>query len=178
MKYLRDSKVRIICAFFGVCCFVGIFTLFTAEAALPRDSSFAVLANGPSAMHVRTTEAVLTRQLLARGYRVVDPQRLDAIRRDRAARLALEGNVDAILRLSSGHGATMIVVQVEAGEPRLNEFRLYTGTASLALTVGAPNGSIIYADTARGRQVGYTSDEAAQMAIEAAASVAVAAMTN
>ena len=178
MKYSRGFKTRMICAFFGVCCLVGIFASHAAEAALPRGSSFAVLANGPSAQHVRSTEAIITRQLLARGYRVVDPQRLDAIRRDRAARLALEGNIDAILRLSSGHGATMIVVQVEAGQPRENEFRLYTGTSSLAVTVGAPNGSIIYADTTRGRQVGYTSDEAAQMAIEAAASAAVAAMAQ
>ena len=159
--------------FFAAC----IFTPLPAEAALPK-SSFAVLANGPSAQHTKSTEALITRQLLAKGYKVVDPKKLDAIRRDRAARLALEGNVDAILKLSSGHGATMIVVQVEAGRPVVNEFKLYTGTASLAVTVGAPNGSIIYADTVSGKQVGYTPDEAAQKSIESAATRAVAKMTE
>ena len=166
------------CMFFALILSALFIMSAPADASLPRGTSFAVLANGPSVQHVRSTEAVITRQLLAKGYSVVNPQRLEAIKRDRAARLALEGNVDAILRLSSGHGATMIVVQVEAGQPRLNEFRLYTGTSSLALTVGAPNGSIIYADTARATQVGYTADEAAQKAIEAAATKAVGEMTQ
>jgi len=159
------------------CCFIGIFTSLTAEAALPKNS-FAVLANGPSAQHTKSTEALITKQLLAKGYKVVDPQKLQAIKKDKIARLALAGDVDAILKLSSGHGATMIVVQVEAGWPVVNEFKLYTGTSSLAVTVGAPNGSIIYADTVMGKQVGYTPDEAAQKSIESAANRAVAKMTE
>ena len=169
-------KVKVIGVFLGICCLVGLFTSH-AESALPNNS-FAVLANGPSAQHTKSTEAIITRQLLAKGYKVVDPKKLEAIKRDRIARLALEGNVDAILKLSSGHGATMIVARVEAGQPALNEFKLYTGTSSLAVTVGAPNGSIIYADTVMGKQVGYTSDEAAQKAIEAAAGRAVVGMTE
>jgi len=173
----HDFKLTIVFAFLGLCCLAGIFASHAAEAALPNNS-FAVLANGPSAQHTKSSEAIITSQLLAKGYKVVDPKKLEAIKRDRIARLALAGDVDAILKLSSGHGATMIVVQVEAGRPVVNEFNLYTGTSSLAVTVGAPNGSIIYASTAMGKQVGYTPDEAAQKAIEAAATRAVAGMTE
>jgi len=169
MRHLR--------VFFVVCCLLGIFALRAAEAVLPNNS-FAVLANGPSTQHTKSTEAIITRQLLSKGYKVVDPAKLERIKKDRIARLALAGDVEAILKLSSGHGATMIVVQVEAGQPVVNEFKLYTGTSSLAVTVGAPNGSIIYADTVMGKQVGYTRDEAAQKSIETAASRAVANMTQ
>ena len=150
----------------------------SSEAALPLNTPFAVMAKGPSQQHISNTEAIITRQLLAKGYKVVDPQKLNAIRRDAAARAALEGDVNAILRLSRGHGATMIVVQVQADPPRRNEFDLFTGTSDLALQVGAPNGSIIYADTARGRGVGYTTGEAASKAIEVAATAAVNGMTR
>jgi len=163
--------------FFVGCCLACIFTSLPAEAALPKNS-FAVLANGPSAQHNKSTEALITRQLLDKGYKVVDPKKLEAIKKDRIARLALAGDVDAILKLSSGHGATMIVVQVEAGWPVVNEFKLFTGTSSLAVTVGAPNGSIIYADTVSGKEVGYTPHEAAQKCIESAAKRAVAKMTE
>ena len=176
MRYSRDFGLKAALVF-GVCCLAVTFVSHAAEAALPKNS-FAVLANGPSAQHTKSTEAVITRQLLTKGYKVVDPKKLEAIKRDRIARLALAGDVDAILKLSSGHGATMIVVQVEAGRPVVNEFKLYTGTSSLAVTVGAPNGSIIYADTVMGKQVGYTSDEAAQKSIESAANKAVASMTQ
>ena len=172
MKYLRMSVI--LAATF---CAAFLFLAGNSEASLPNNS-FAVMANGPSAQHTKSTEAIITRQLLAKGYKVVDPKKLEAIKRDRIARLALAGDVDAILKLSSGHGATMIVVQVEAGEPVVNEFKLYTGTSSLAVIVGAPNGSMIYADTTMGKQVGYTKDEAAQKSIEAAASRAVSGMTE
>ena len=169
MKYVR--------AFALICCFVAVCAFCAAEAALPNNS-FAVLANGISEQHNKTTEAIITRQLIAKGYKVVDPQKLESIKRDKIARLALAGDVEAILKLSSGHGATMIVVQVEAGYPVINEFQLYTGTSSLAVSVGAPNGSIIYADTVMSKQVGYSPDEAAQKAVEAAAKKAVANMTQ
>ena len=176
MEHLRDWILKTFGVFFVISCFTMVFALH-AEAALPK-SSFAVLANGPSPQHTKSTEAIVTRQLLNKGYKVVDPKKLEAIKRDRIARLALAGDVEAILKLSSGHGATMIVIQVEAGQPVINEFKLYTGTSSLAVTVGAPNGSIIYAETTMGKQVGYTSDEAAQKSIEAAATRAVAGMTE
>ena len=44
----------------------------------------------PGASHATD---VLRRELLRAGYRIVDPKRMAAIRREKAARLALENNV-------------------------------------------------------------------------------------
>jgi hypothetical protein len=180
MKLSRDFMVKTVCALFVSSCLAFVFA-FYAEAALPN-SPFAVLANGPSVQHNKSAEAIVNRQLLAKGYKVVAPKQWDAIqnaiRNDKIARLALQGDVESILKLSRAQKATMIVIQVEADNPRMNEFKLYTGTASLAVTVGAPNGTIIYADTTMGKEVGYTSGEALQKAIETASKRAVNGMTE
>jgi hypothetical protein len=174
-------RFKTVIAFFLLSCFAGVFACGAAEAALPNNA-FAVLANGPSTQHNKSAEAIVNRQLLAKGYKVVSPKQWDAIqkaiRADRVARLALQGDVESILKLSRAQQATMIVIQVEADTPRLNEFKLYTGTASFAVTVGAPNGHVIYADTTMGKQVGYTTGEALQKAIESAATKAVKGMTE
>ena len=70
----------------------------------------------------------------------------------------------------------MITAQLQAGWPVVNDFRLYTGTASIAIMVMSSGGQMIYADTVDGKQVGYTRDEAAQKSIEAAAKLAVERM--
>lgn len=149
-----------------------------AHAALPN-GSIAVLVKSASAQEAAQTASVFTRQLLAKGYKVVDPKKLEAIRRSKAAALALDGNVDAIMKLGRQYGfSTMITAQVEAGSPVLNEFQLYTGTSSVAVMVTASNGSQIYADTVAGKQVGYTPSEAKQKSLEAAAALAVKRMTE
>ena len=149
-----------------------------ANAALPK-GSIAVLAKSASAQEAAQTASVFTRQLIAKGYKVVDPKKLEAIRRSKAAALALDGNVDAIMKLGRQYGfSTLITAQVEAGRPVLNEFELYTGTSSIAVMVTASNGSQIYADTVAGKQVGYTPSEAAQKSLEAAAALAVKRMTE
>lgn len=148
----------------------------SARAALP-DGSIAVLTKGPSAQHAASVASIITRELIAKGHKVVDPKRLDAIRRSKAAALALEGNVDAIIKLSKQYGfSTMITAQLQAGKPVLNEFQLYTGTSSIAVMATTSAGQVVYADTVMGKQVGYTPDEAAQKSIEAAAKLAVQRM--
>ena len=150
----------------------------TAHAVLPK-GSIAVLSKSASAQEAAQVASVFTRQLLAKGYKVVDPKKLEAIRRSKAAALALDGNVDAIMKLGRQYGfSTMITAQVEAGSPVLNEFQLYTGTSSVAVMVTASNGSQIYADTVAGKQVGYTPSEAKQKSLEAAAALAVKRMTE
>ena len=145
-------------------------------AELPK-GSIAVLTKGPSAQHSASVASIISSELIAKGHQVVDPKRLDAIRRNKAAALALEGNVDAIIKLSQQYGfSTMITAQLQAGKPVLNEFQLYTGTSSLAVMTTTSGGQVIYADTVMGKQVGYTPDEAAQKSIEAAARLAVARM--
>ena len=149
----------------------------TAFAALPEKGSIAILTKGLSDQHMASVAAILTRELVANGYKVVDPNTLAAIRRNKAAALALDGNVDAIMRLGKQYGfSTMITAQLEAGRPVVNEFQLYTGTSSIALMVMSSSGQMIYADTVMGKQVGYTRDEAAQKSIEAAAKLAVKRM--
>ena len=151
----------------------------SAFAALPQKGSIAVLAIGPSDQHAASVAAILTRELIAKGYKVVDPDTLAAIRRNKAAALALDGNVDAIMKLSSQYGfSTMVTAELKAGRPVLNEFQLYTGTSSIAIMVMSSGGQMIYADTVMGKQVGYTPDEAAQKSIEAAAKSAVKKMVE
>jgi hypothetical protein len=148
-----------------------------AHAALPAKGSIAILTKGPSEQHTASVASILTRELVANGYKVVDPNTLAAIRRNKAARLALDGNVDAIMKLGKQYGfSTMITAQLEAGRPVVNEFDLYTGTSSIAIMVMSSGGQMIYADTVMGKQVGYTRDEAAQKSIEAAAKLAVSRM--
>ena len=150
-----------------------------AEAAVPKSGSIAILVKGPSPQHAASTASIVTQELIAKGYKVVDPQKLESIRKSKAAALALDGNVDAIMKLGKQYGfSTMITLQVKAGDPRINEFQLYTGTASVAVMATGSNGSQLYADTVSGKQVGYTEDEAAQKSLEAAAKLAVSRMTQ
>ena len=169
------------CCRTGLVLVLGLFFCLppgAAHAALPN-GSIAILVKSASAQEAAQTASVFTRQLLARGYKVVDPKKLEAIRRSKAAALALDGNVDAIMKLGRQYGfSTMITAQVEAGSPVLNEFELYTGTSSVAVMVTASNGSQIYADTVAGKQVGYTPSEAKQKSLEAAAALAVKRMTE
>ena len=94
-----------------------------AHAALPN-GSIAVLVKSASAQEAAQTASVFTRQLLAKGYKVVDPKKLEAIRRSKAAALALDGNVDAIMKLGRQYGfSTMITAQVETESHRRSEER-------------------------------------------------------
>jgi len=149
----------------------------SAFADLSNKGSIAILTKGPSQQHAASVAAILTRELIGKGYKVVDLDTLAAIKRNKTSALALDGNVDAIMKLGKQYGfSTMITAQLQAGQPVLNEFKLYTGTSSLAVMVMSSGGQMIYADTVMGKQVGYTPDEAAQKSIESAAKLAVKRM--
>jgi len=138
-----------------------------------------VLARGISDQHNASVAALVSQRLTARGYRVVDPGRLAAIRQHRIAIAALDGDIDAIIRLSSQFGVgTTITINAHAGQPVVNEFNLLTGTASVAVMAITSAGNIIYSDTVQGKQVGYSPHEASQKAVEAAALLAVNRMTQ
>ena len=148
-------------------------------APLSNTGTIAVLVRGISEHHNAAVAALVSQRLTARGYRVVDEGRMAAIRQNRIAIAALDGDIDAIIRLSSQFGVgTTITINAQAGEPVLNEFRLLTGTASVAVMAVTSAGNIVYSDTVQGKQVGYTPDEAAQKSIEAAALSAVDRMTQ
>lgn len=92
-----------------------------------------------------------------------------AAARAQAARYALEGNVEAILRINAHYSAAAtIVAHVEAGRPELNEFRLYTGTASSALLAVTSGGRKLGGKTSYAKTVGYTADETRQNALKQA----------
>ena len=140
---------------------------------LPKKGDIAVIVDGPDKQHVRMAEAAIVGTLVSRGYRVVDEARMKRIRaaaaKAKAARLALEGNVEGILKINAGYNAAAtIVANVRAGQPRENEFELYTGTASVAILAVTSNGTRLGGQTAQGKQVGYTEDEAQERAIDAA----------
>ena len=145
---------------------------------LPNRGSIAVLVRGVSEQHSASVGALVSQRLTAKGYRVVDEKRLAAIRQNQIAIAALDGDIDAIIRLSTQFGVgTTITINARAGRPVVNEFGLQTGTASVAVRAVTSSGSVVYSDTVQGKQVGYTPDEAAQKAIEAAALLAVERMT-
>ena len=162
------------CLIFALVLASVFITGASALASIPRTGSIAILTRGPSEQHAATVATIMARELIANGYRVAAPDTMSAIRRNRAAALALEGNVDAIMNLGRQYGfSTMITAQLEAGRPVVNEFQLYTGTSYIAVMAMSSGGQMIYADTVMGRQVGYTPHEAAQKSIEAAAQLAV-----
>jgi hypothetical protein len=153
--------------------------LGTAESAIPKKGAIVVLVKGPSQKHVESATAIIIRELKAKGYNVVDQKRRDAIRSSKAAALALDGNVEAIMKLGSQFGfSTFIGVHAEADEPRMNEFELYTGTATLSFVATSSNGNHIGGDTFSAKQVGYSIAEAEQKSLEAAAKIATAKLTE
>jgi nucleoside diphosphate kinase len=149
------------------------------SAPLPKKGSIAVLVKGPSEQHAESALSIMIQQLTAKGYKIVDQNKLAQIRRSKAAQYALEGDVDAIMKLSSQYGvSTTVTVTVTAGRPVENEFKLLTGTASAAVRAVSSGGVMLYGDTISGKQVGYTPDEASQKALETAVKTAADRMTQ
>lgn len=140
---------------------------------LPNTGDIGVVVEGPNAMHVATAEAMIIEELAANGYRVVDEARMKKLRaaaaRAKAVRYALEGNISALLKLNGSYNATAtIVARVQAGQPVVNEFKLYTATATSAMIAVTSKGTKLGGKTAQGKAVGYTREEAQQNAIESA----------
>ena len=140
---------------------------------LPKRGDIAVVVTGDNPQHVRITESIIVEMLANNGYRVVDEAKMRRIRqaaaRAKAARYALEGNVEAILKINASYSAAATVIaRVQAGWPVVNEFGLYTGTSSVALMAVTSGGRKLGGKTSMGKQVGYTEDEAQYKSISAA----------
>lgn len=140
---------------------------------LPKRGDIAVLVEGSNKQHVAMAEAMIIEELASRGYRVVDEAKMKRIKaaavRAKAAIYALEGNVAGILSLNAHYSAAAtIVARVQAGQPRLNEFQLYTGTASVALLAVTSGGRKLGGKTAETKTVAYTVDETMQNALKQA----------
>lgn len=142
-------------------------------ATLPKGKTIAVLVRGTPS-HAAAVRSLLVRALLGGGYRAVDEQQLEKIRHSKAAALALEGNVDAILQLGRSFGFSVLLSgTVTVPKPVKNEFGLFTATASVSVTAcHAADGRQIMALTESAKEIGYTPEEAAQKAAEKAAASA------
>ena len=145
----------------------------TNRRVLPKRGDIGVVVEGSDPQHVAIAEAMIIEELASRGYRVVDEAKMKRIKmaaaRAQAARYALEGNVEAILIINAHYSAAAtIVAHVEAGRPELNEFRLYTGTASAALLAVTSGGRKLGGKTSYAKTVGYTADETRHNALKQA----------
>ncbi|MBR1438443.1 MAG: hypothetical protein IJ587_07890 [Synergistaceae bacterium] len=141
---------------------------------LPTRGDIAVVVEGDDRHYAATAEAMIIEELASRGYRIVDEAKMKRIKaaaaRAKAAIYALEGNVAGILSLNAHYsvGAT-VVARVRAGVPRMNEARLYTGSATITLLAVTSGGVKLGGQTARveGRDgiIGYTVDDTMDKAI-------------
>lgn len=159
-----------------------VLTVSPLQAAppLPRDKSVAVLVRSPSAQESAAAEAILIGALIDGGFRAVDQRQLERIRQAKAAALALEGDVEAILELSRSFGFQVLLSgRISVPPPVKNEFGLFTATAELALTAClGSNGRQIYADATTAKEVGYSAAEAARKALDSATRLAAGRMVE
>ena len=150
------------------------------NAVLPRAGDIAVVVEGADEFRARA-ETLIVEMLVQRGYRVVNEAKMKSIRaaaaRAQAARLALGGNVEGIMRISSGYSvAATVVAHISAGQAKENSFGLCTGTASAEIMAVRSNGMKLGGKTSQSKQVGFTEDETLRKAVDAAVEAGMAQM--
>lgn len=151
------------------------------DSVLPKRGDIAVLVEGDDEQHVKITEAKIIDSLVNHGYRVVDEKKMKAIRaaavRAQAARYALQGNVEGILRLNGSYScAATVVARVQAGQPVQNQFQLYTGNATIAILAVTSRGTKLGGKTAMSKEVAFSEYETQIKAIESAVEQGMAQM--
>jgi hypothetical protein len=151
------------------------------HAALPKNGRVAVVLRGSGGLgkaDLTAAGAAVIRELVRRGYPVVDKDRLEALERSEAARLALEGDVEAIMALARKYGVSYYVRGTAEGhKPVVNEFGLYTGTVTISLQAyRARDGKYLFSDSIVGKEVGYTAQEASSKALIVASGRMAAAL--
>lgn len=146
----------------------------SSRSVLPAKGDIAVIADGGAEQYYGSVaESMIVESLVGRGYRVVDEAKMKKIRaaaaKNKAARLALEGNVEGILKINASYSAAAtIVARVQTGKAVLNEFNLYTATSSVSIMAVTSNGTKLGGKTVMGKAVGYTEDEAQYNALSSA----------
>ncbi len=158
---------------FAAAIFFAIFSVSLGEAGsppLPKGKTIAVLVKGTQS-HAAAARSILLKGLIDGGYRAVDEKQLERIRRSKAAALALEGNVEAILKLGRTYGFSVLLSgNMAVPKPVRNEFSLYTATATFSASACySSSGKQIFAGTESAKEIGYTPEEAGQKAAETAA---------
>jgi hypothetical protein len=176
------TVMRKLLAFFTALAFFAIILPngAAAEGPLPKGKTIAVMVRSASTQHARSSESILINSLIQNGYKAVDQKRLASIRQHKAALLALDGNVEAIMQLSQTYGFNVLVSgRATIHTPVKNEFGLYTSTAVVSVTACyGSSGRQIFADTRTAKEIGYTGDEAGQKALETASKAAAQALIS
>ena len=137
---------------------------------LPKHGDIGVIVEAPDYMHQSAAEAMIIRELVNHGYRVVDEQKMKRMKmaaaKAQAARYAFEGNIAALLNVN-GHysAAATIVARVRASYPVRNPMGSLTATATVTLLAVTSRATKLGGDVAQGKSIGYTAEEAMQNAI-------------
>lgn len=168
------KKILAVCM--AVAFFFTLLPSGEARAELPKGKTIAVLVKGTS--HAPLARSILVRALLDEGYKAVDEKQLERIRQNKAAILALEGNIEAIMALGRTFGFSVLLSgSVSVPSPVRNEFGLFTATATVSATAcTASNARQVAAGSASAKEIGYTADEAARKAVEVATRSAAASL--
>ena len=143
-----------------------------SDSVLPKRGDIAVIVEGEDDQHKSITEAKIIDSLVNHGYRVVDEKKMKAIRaaavRAQAARYALEGNVQGILRLNGSYScAATVVAKIQAGQAVQNSFGFYTSNATIAIIAVTSRGTKLGGKTAMSKELGMSEYEAQIKCIEA-----------
>jgi len=146
-----------------LCALTGI-----ALAYLPSDGRVVVILDNHLA------ESKIMEALISSGYNVVEREELEKIKKSQAAILALQGNAEAIMKLGNAYRIAYFVRgKSQFEEPRLNEFNLYTATASLSIQAyRTKDARFLLSQVFSAKAVGYTGEEAQRKALIEAASKA------
>ncbi|NCC97545.1 MAG: hypothetical protein EOM02_12030 [Synergistales bacterium] len=122
-------------------------------------------------LDIGSAEAVVSRMLLEKGYPLVNQAQLKKIKESKAARLALDGDVEGIIKLGSSYNVRIFVTgKVARHRPVKNPMGTYTATAAIAVRAySTANGKYIFSDTADAKALGGSPDEASEKALQEAA---------
>ncbi|MCD6419688.1 MAG: hypothetical protein J7L41_03095 [Synergistetes bacterium] len=122
---------------------------------------------------IGAAEAKVIEILMNAGFKVVDENQINRIRRSKAAILALKGDVDGIMKLGSLYRIDVFLKgKAVMHRARQNEFGLYTGTASIsARAYRTKDGRFIFAKSFVSKAIGYTRGEARSKALLKAATM-------
>ena len=178
MNYRKlTQRVAALCL---ILCIAPCAAFADNRSVLPSKGDIAVIVEAPDE-HKARVETFIVELLVSRGYRVVDEAKMKAIRaasvRAQAARMALMGNVEGILRLNASYSvAATIIAHVTPGQAKENSFGLSTGTASAEIMAVRSNGMKLGGKTANSKQVGYTEDETLRKAVDAAVAASMEQM--
>lgn len=147
-------------------------TLHSNRRILPKRGDIAVIVEGDDRQHIAISEAMIIEELINHGYRVVDEAKMKRIKmaaaKAKAAQYAWEGNIAGLLKLNGNYSvAATVIARVRAEYPRLNEYELYTGTASVVM-MAVSGAKKLGGRTADAKTVGYSIEETMRKSLQEA----------